>query len=94
MNPKETLDKSLLLRLRKILRRNFILGNELTFYNLTSSKNGVSAQKIRKMSGMELSRYSPRKDWINTVLKINDEQVHSDDLQNFILAPHEMRCAT
>jgi hypothetical protein len=55
---KEYLDNSLSHRLRKILRRKVILENELTFYKLTSSKNGVSAQKIRKMSGMELSRYS------------------------------------
>ena len=48
--PKEKLGNSLSNRLREILGKNVDLENELTFYMLASSKIGIFAEKIRKLS--------------------------------------------
>ena len=46
---KEGLDNSLSDNLREILSRNDFSENDLTFFKLGSSRNGISAQKIRKL---------------------------------------------
>ena len=47
---RETLGNSLSNRLREILGKNVDLENEPTFYMLASSKIGIFAEKIRKLS--------------------------------------------